>query len=61
MEKHKEDQKVVKLDGSGLVFCTDKGGPIDPDNFTRNYEYLLKKVSLEHYLFYMVQPVRTRH
>ncbi len=36
----------------GLVFCQVNGQPIDPRNFTRHFERLLKHVGLRHFRFY---------
>lgn len=52
LKQHMDSRAVVKLDGTSLVFCTDEGKPIDPDNFTRHYETLLKKAGLSHYRFH---------
>ncbi len=52
LKQHMEARKVVKLDGTGLIFSTEEGKPIDPRNFTRHFQFLLKKAGLEHYRFH---------
>lgn len=52
LKQHMDSRPIVKLDGTSLIFCTSEGKPIDPDNFTRHYETLLKKAGLGHYRFH---------
>jgi len=35
-----------------LVFCTEKGLPIDPRNFTRHFDILLKRAGIPHIRFH---------
>jgi integrase len=52
LKEHQDAQKVVKLDGTGLVFCLENGEPVDPDNFTRHYQFILDKAGLGHFRFH---------
>lgn len=41
--RRNEERLRLGLQDNGLVFATEDGKPIDPPNFTRHWEYLLKK------------------
>lgn len=58
LRAHKARQAQEKLalgpayQDNGLVFCTEDGRPLDPRNFTKRYEAILKKAGLEHVSFH---------
>ncbi|HBF36026.1 MAG TPA: hypothetical protein DDW50_01755 [Firmicutes bacterium] len=52
LKQHMDSRAIIKLDRTSLVFCTDEGKPLDPDNFTRHYQTLLDKAGLSHYRFH---------
>lgn len=39
----------------GLIFCTEQGDPIDPRNFTRLWDHLLKQAGVPHARFHDVR------
>jgi integrase len=58
LKRHKAQQAQEKLlmgqayEDYGLVFCQANGQPIDPRNFTRYFERLLKQAGLPHIRFH---------
>jgi integrase len=58
LRKHKAQQAQEKLlfgeayEDQGLTFCQPNGRPIDPRNFTRFFERLLRQASLPHIRFH---------
>ncbi|MBE3585465.1 MAG: site-specific integrase [Thermoanaerobacter sp.] len=54
LKEHKKRQAQEKLffgqayQDNGLVFCTEDGRPLDPDNFGKRYGRLLKKAGIPH-------------
>jgi len=58
LKLHKARQKEEKLlagqsyQDSDLVFCTENGLPIDPRNFTRHFDVMLKRAGIPHIRFH---------
>jgi integrase len=58
LKEHKARQNELRFalgevfQNNNLVFCTNDGKPIDPDNLTRHFETLLKAAGLAHYRFH---------
>ncbi len=58
LKEHKKHQNELKLllgpayQDNGLVFCTEDGKPLDPRNFVRHFESVLKKAGLKHIRFH---------
>lgn len=58
LKRHKARQEQEKLlagplyQDNDLVFCTEKGLPIDPRNFTRHFDILLKRAGIPHIRFH---------
>jgi len=58
LKAHRARQAEEKLllgpdyEDRGLVFCLENGKPLDPRNFTRHFELLLKKAGLPHVRFH---------
>lgn len=52
LKTHKKKQNEIKLmlgpnyQDNDLVFCTQEGKPLDPDNFTKQFQRLLKKAGI---------------
>jgi integrase len=40
---------------NNLLFCTDTGRPLDPDNFTRHFKFLLRKAELKDIPFHRLR------
>lgn len=62
LKNHKKKQNEIKLilgqtyQDNGFVFCTDDGKPLDPDNFSKHFQRILKRAGIPKSRFH-----NTRH